>query len=77
MSMSRGSVRIGVGTKVIYDGELTEVVELQASATTKTNIMLRNGRGKLIRVSVRELLDGKRARVVVEQSGPASDDPGD
>jgi hypothetical protein len=28
----------------IYDGDLTEVVELQASATAKPNVMLRDGR---------------------------------
>jgi hypothetical protein len=45
MPMSGGAVRIGVGTKVIHDGDLTEVVELQASATAKTNVMLRDGHG--------------------------------
>ena len=55
--MSSGSVRIGVGTKVIYDGDLTEVVELQATST-KTNVVLRDKRGRLLRVSLRALLGG-------------------
>jgi transposase InsO family protein len=71
-----GSVRIGVGTKVLYDGDLAEVVELQP-LRAGTSAVLRDRRGRMLRVSVRELLAGERARIVPEESGPASDDPGE
>lgn len=44
--MSGGSVRIGVGTKVVYDGELCEVVELRACVAMST----RSGPGVTVRV---------------------------
>ena len=73
--MSGGSVRIGVGARVVYDGEPAEVVELNASGAARTNAVLRDTRGRIIRVSLRELLGGERARVLPEEGGPASDDP--
>ena len=50
ISMS-GAVRIGVGTKVVYDGDLAEVVELQRLGAG-TIAVLRDQRGRMLRVSL-------------------------
>jgi len=46
-----GAVRIGVGTKVVYDGDLAEVVELQRLGA-ETIAVLRDQRGRMLRVSL-------------------------
>ena len=74
--MSSEGVRIGVGTRVLYDGVLWEVTELQPSAGGTEVVLGAYGRhGEVVRISLRELLDGRRARVYGEGSGPNSDDP--
>lgn len=77
--MSDGLVRVGVGTRVIYDGELMQVIEIHAAAAG-TVVVLRSASregGGVLRVALRELLSGKRARVVPDGSGPQSDDEDD
>lgn len=63
--MAKPTVRIGVGTHLIYDGEAADVVELQPT-TSGVDVTLRIGaHGKrAIRISMRELLDGGRAAFV-------------
>jgi hypothetical protein len=58
-------VRIGVGTRLIYDGEAAGVVELQPTKSG-VDLTLRIGAGgqRVLRVALRELLDGGRARIV-------------
>ena len=73
--MTKSAVRLGVGTRMIYDGELAEVVELQP---TKSGIDLTlrvgsDGR-RVVRIALRELLDGARARIIGDA---VSDDPSD
>jgi transposase InsO family protein len=74
--MTKSAVRVGIGTRVIYDGEAAEVVELQP---TKSGIDLTlrigaDGR-RAVRIALRELLDGGRARIIGDD--PVSDGPSD
>ncbi len=73
--MTGATVRVGVGTRFLYDGELAEVVEMLA-APGGAELALKGSRcGQVWRVAVRELLAGGRARVVPQQPGPSADDP--
>ncbi len=74
--MSDGLVRVSVGTRFIHDGELMQVVEMQAAAIG-TVVVLRavaGGGTTVIRATLRELLDGSRARLLPDDSGPQADD---
>lgn len=74
--MSRAGVRVGVGTRFSYDGEVVEVVEF-ASTQAGGEVVLKDGRGRLLRLAVKELLLSDRARIIPDGPGPASDDPQD
>ena len=54
--MSDGLVRVGIGTRFVYDGELAEVTEMHAAAAG-TEVVLRSssGQGSVLRVALREL----------------------
>ncbi|MEV6231816.1 Mu transposase C-terminal domain-containing protein [Saccharopolyspora shandongensis] len=73
--MNNASVRVGVGTRYIYDGEVVEVVEM-LTTIAGNEVVLKNARGTQIsRVSVRELLVSDHARVIPDGPGPSSEDP--
>jgi transposase InsO family protein len=74
--MTGGNVRVGVGTRFLYDGDPFEVVEMRA-ATVGNELVLRATGGKrdLLCVSLRELLSSERARVIPDLPGPSSNDP--
>lgn len=74
--MSDGLVRVSVGTRFIHDGELMQVVEMQAAATGTVVVLgaASGGSTAVIRVALRELLDGSRARLLPDDSGPQADD---
>jgi hypothetical protein len=75
--VSRAAVRLGVGTRFLYDGEVVEVAQMCAT-TAGNEVVLKNATGRrIVRVSVRELLISDRARVIPDGPGPAADDPGD
>jgi hypothetical protein len=67
-------VRVGVGTKFVYDGELVEVVESVATAAGN-EVVLRDQRGRAFRMSLKELMFSGKARIVAPEPGPSSDDP--
>ena len=52
--MSDGLVRVGIGTRFVYDGELAEVTEMHAAAAG-TEVVLRSssGQGSVLRVALR------------------------
>lgn len=59
--MSGAVVRLGVGTRLRYDGEVVEVVELLGTAAGN-EVVLRSAAGRrVVRVSVREVLTGYRS----------------
>ncbi|MFE3559456.1 hypothetical protein ACFXKW_32065 [Streptomyces sp. NPDC059193] len=74
--MSRAAVRVGVGTRFAYDGEIVEVVEF-TSTHMGGEVVLKNGRNQILRLAVKELMLSDRARVIPDGPGPASDDPQD
>ena len=74
--MSAEGIRVGVGTRVLHDGQLWEVTELHPGPAGTEVVLGAYGRhSEVVRISLRELLDGLRARVYGEGSGPNSDDP--
>ncbi|MEU9970429.1 helix-turn-helix domain-containing protein [Streptomyces malaysiensis] len=71
--MSGAWARVGVGTRFRYDGETVEVVEL-VTTMAGSEVVLKDGRGRLRRLSLKELLFSDRADVIPEQSGPSAGD---
>ena len=71
-----GVVRLGVGARLLYDGEAVEIVET-AATMAGNEVVLKDRLGRLMRVSVRELLFSDRCTVVPDGLGPSSDDDRD
>ena len=63
--MTKPAVRIGIGTRLMYDGEAADVVELQPTKSG-VDLTLRIGANgqHMLRVALRELLHGGRARII-------------
>ncbi|WP_434481460.1 TnsA-like heteromeric transposase endonuclease subunit [Streptomyces sp. NBC_01281] len=74
--MSGAGVRVGVGARLKYDGEVV-VVEEMFESTAGNEVLVRDGPGRRFRLSLREVLSSGRAHVISEQPAPSSDDPGD
>lgn len=72
--MSWAGVRFGRGTRVIMDGETAEIVEL-AATPAGNEVILKDPRGRILRISQRELLLSDRVRVIPDGDGPTADDP--
>src|SRR5439155_16585735 len=72
-AVSAAGVRVGVGTRFRYDGETVEAVQLVSTAAGG-EVVLAAGRGRLLRMSVKELLFSDRARVIADGPGPGSAD---
>ncbi|MFD9966618.1 helix-turn-helix domain-containing protein [Streptomyces sp. NPDC059011] len=71
--MSRAGTRVGVGTRFRYDGETVEVVEM-AATTAGNEVVLKDGRGRLLRLSLKELLFSDRAAISPDGPGPSAND---
>ncbi|MFJ4513355.1 helix-turn-helix domain-containing protein [Streptomyces sp. NPDC088816] len=71
--MSRAGARVGVGTRFRYDGETVEVVEM-VPTTAGNEVALKDGRGRMLRLSLKELLFSDRAVIIPDGPGPAADD---
>ncbi|MFB6980746.1 TnsA-like heteromeric transposase endonuclease subunit [Streptomyces scopuliridis] len=74
--MSGAGVRVGVGTRFWYDGEVV-TVEGMFGHSAGNEVLVRDGVGRMFRLSLREVLFSGRARVIATGPGPTSDDPGD
>ncbi|MFI6048440.1 Mu transposase C-terminal domain-containing protein [Nocardia sp. NPDC051321] len=73
--MARAATRFGVGTRLIYDGEAVEIVEMIATSAGNEVVLRSQSAGQSVRrVSVRELLTCEGARVVPVEDGPAGTD---
>ncbi|MGW0556545.1 TnsA-like heteromeric transposase endonuclease subunit [Streptomyces sp. NPDC002926] len=72
----QGAARVGVGTRFHYDGEVVTVEEMFGSASGN-EILVKDGRGRRFRLSLREVLSSGRARVCAETPGPSSADAGE
>ncbi|MEU6017829.1 Mu transposase C-terminal domain-containing protein [Streptomyces sp. NPDC047515] len=71
--MSGAGTRLGVGTRFRLDGETVKVVEF-TSLATGMEVILKDARDRLVRMSMRELLTSDRAEVIPEGQGLATDD---
>lgn len=71
--MTAGSIRLRVGTRMIYDGEAVEVIETVATMAGN-EVVLRDRLGGLFRVAVKELLFSDRVQLVPDGPGPSSGD---
>ncbi|MER6101307.1 hypothetical protein ABT115_02925 [Streptomyces sp. NPDC001832] len=67
---------MGIGTHFRLAGETVEVVEF-ASLATGMEVVLKDGRDRLSRMSLRELLTSDRAELIDDGTGPSSVDDGD
>jgi transposase InsO family protein len=74
--VSSATVRIQAGTRLIYDGDAAQVVELVA-VESGVDVVLRVSPDHLVHVPLRELLTSEHVGVVPTEPGPASDDPWD
>ncbi|WP_053084692.1 helix-turn-helix domain-containing protein [Streptomyces viridochromogenes] len=74
--MSGAGTKLGVGTHLRLDGETVEVVEF-ASLATGMEVVLKDGRDRLARMSLRELLTSDRAELIHDRAGPSSTDDED
>ncbi|WP_407992117.1 TnsA-like heteromeric transposase endonuclease subunit [Kitasatospora sp. CMC57] len=72
--MGGAAVRVGVGTRFVYDGEVVVVEEMFGSAHGN-EVLVRDRRERRLRLSLREVLSSGRAWVVPDGLGPASDEP--
>jgi transposase InsO family protein len=73
--VTAGMVRLGVGSRLSYDGEAVDVVETVATAAGN-EVVLKDRYGGLLRVAVKELLFSDRVRIIPDGPGPSSGDPG-
>lgn len=71
--MSRAGTRVGIGTRFRYDGETVEVVEM-AATTAGNEVVLKDGQGRLLRLSLKELLFSDRAAISPDGPGPSAND---
>ncbi|ONI50934.1 hypothetical protein STIB_47340 [Streptomyces sp. IB2014 011-1] len=74
--MSRAGTRVGVGTRFRYDGENVEVVEM-ATTTAGNEVVLKDAYGRLLRLSLKELLFSDRAAICPDGPGPSGGDEGE
>ncbi|SED60177.1 hypothetical protein [Streptomyces sp. Ag109_O5-10] len=71
--MSSAHGRVGAGSRFQYDGDVVEVVEMTATAAGN-EVILRNDRGQVRRLALKELLFSDRAQLILEQAGPTATD---
>ncbi|MFJ8150570.1 TnsA-like heteromeric transposase endonuclease subunit [Streptomyces sp. NPDC096048] len=71
--VTRAAVRVGVGTRLKYDGEVV-VVEEMFGSVAGNEVLVRDGPGRRFRLSLREVLASGRAQVIATGPGPKSDD---
>jgi transposase InsO family protein len=71
--MSGASVRVGVGTRFAYDGEVVRVEELFGAAAG-VEVLVCDGRGRRFRLPLRRLLDSQAAQVIADGPGVSAAD---
>ena len=72
--MTSAAVRIGVGTRLVYDGEVVEIVEFQPGLTGNEVLLKGTSKQVYTRVRLKELLLSDNARLIPDSEGPSSDD---
>ncbi|QIS06946.1 DDE-type integrase/transposase/recombinase [Nocardia brasiliensis] len=73
--MARAATRFGVGTRLIYDGEAVEIIEIIATSAGNEVVLRSESADRAVRrVAVRELLTSDAVRVIPAEVGPAATD---
>lgn len=72
--MTSSAVRIGVGTRLLHDGELVQVVEVHAGQAGMEVVLKGMSKKVYIRARLNELLRSDGTRVIPESDGPSGDD---
>ena len=72
--MSWAGVRLGIGSRVTFDGEIYEITEW-LPGTTGTEVVL-TGATSVCRMSLVALLTGDRVKLLADNPGPSPDDQG-
>ena len=72
--MTAYGVRMGVGTRFSYDGEVVEIIEV-LTTPAGNEVVLKAVRDQSIRrMALRELLNPSNAQVIPDGPGPGADD---
>lgn len=74
--MSNLLVRVGLGTRFMYDGEIAEVVELSPTATG-THVVLKVAGRQLVRITLRALLDTDGVHILGDGADSTVGEPPD
>ena len=72
--MTSAAVRIGVGTRLVHDGELVEIVEIHPGQAGTDVVFKGTSKQTFSRARLNELLVSDRTRVIPDSEGPRSDD---
>lgn len=72
--MTSAAVRIGVGTRLVHDGELVEIVEIHTGQTGMDVVLKGTSKKAVVRARLNELLMSNGTRVIPERDGPSCDD---
>lgn len=72
--MTSAAVRIGVGTRLVHDGELVEIVEVRTCQTGMDVVLKTTSTQTFIRAHLNDILMSDSARVIPDSEGPCSDD---
>jgi hypothetical protein len=72
--MTDRRVRIGVRSRLTYDGETVVIVEMHTVGATLEVVAKKLRTKNIHRLSMHELLFSKRAHVLSDRSGPSSGD---
>lgn len=70
--MRWAGVRLGIGTRVVFDGEICEITEW-LPGTAGTEVVL-TGATSVCRMSLVALLTGDRVKLLADNPGPSPDD---
>jgi hypothetical protein len=71
---SSAAVRIGVGTRLVHDGELVQIVETRSGQMGMYVTVKNTSTQVLIRSSLHDLLMSEGTRVIADSDGPCSSD---
>ena len=72
--MTSATVRIGVGTRLVHDGESVEIVEIHTGQTGMDVVLKATSKQVLIRARLNDLLMSNGTRVIPERHGPSGDE---
>jgi transposase InsO family protein len=73
----RAAAPVGVGTRVVYDGEIVTIVEMFPDKRGNEVLVADRAGKRRFWITLRELLTRGQAMLIADEDRPRSDDPGD